>query len=82
MRLGTPGVAGDAPNNLTEPNDVITAPNGDIFVAEAHTGQNLERMTRSMPSIRERAPKEMPAGARVSASAAPRPRSLVLRPTA
>ena len=40
MRLGRAGVAGNPPEALTEPNDVITAPNGDIFVAEGHSGQN------------------------------------------
>ena len=39
MRLGKAGVAGSPPEALTEPNDVITAPNGDIFVAEGHAGQ-------------------------------------------
>lgn len=40
LRLGKPGMAGDGPDLLTEPNDVVTAPNGDIFVAEGHSGQN------------------------------------------
>ncbi len=40
LTLGTPGVAGDPPHALTEPCDVVTAPNGDIFVAEGHSGQN------------------------------------------
>jgi sugar lactone lactonase YvrE len=40
MTLGKAGVAGDPPEALTEPNDVVTAPNGDIFVAEGHSGQN------------------------------------------
>ena len=41
MRLGHAGMGGDpAAGMLTEPNDVITAPNGDIFVAEGHSGQN------------------------------------------
>jgi sugar lactone lactonase YvrE len=40
MTLGKKGVAGDPPEALTEPNDVITAPNGDILVAEGHAGQN------------------------------------------
>ncbi len=40
LRLGKAGVAGNPPDLLTEPNDVITAPNGDIFVAEGHSGQN------------------------------------------
>src|SRR6266545_2450097 len=40
MTLGKAGMAGDPPAALTEPNDVVTAPNGDIFVAEGHAGQN------------------------------------------
>ena len=40
MRIGKAGVAGNPPEALTEPNDVVTAPNGDIFVAEGHAGQN------------------------------------------
>lgn len=40
LRLGTPGVAGNPPNALTEPCSVVVAPNGDIFVAEGHSGQN------------------------------------------
>src|SRR5262245_12864957 len=40
LTLGKAGVAGNPPDALTEPNDVVTAPNGDIFVAEGHAGQN------------------------------------------
>jgi DNA-binding beta-propeller fold protein YncE len=40
MRLGKAGVPGTGPDTLNEPNDVITAPNGDIFVADGHSGQN------------------------------------------
>jgi sugar lactone lactonase YvrE len=40
MTLGKAGVAGNPPEALTEPNDVVTAPNGDIYVAEGHSGQN------------------------------------------
>ncbi len=39
MTLGTPGIAGDPPNRLNEPCDVLIAPNGDILVAEGHDGQ-------------------------------------------
>ena len=39
MRLGTAGVAGGGPDNFNEPCDVITAPNGDIFVSDGHSGQ-------------------------------------------
>ena len=40
LRLGTAGKAGNGPDTLNEPNDVITAPNGDVFVADGHSGQN------------------------------------------
>jgi sugar lactone lactonase YvrE len=40
LTLGRPGVAGDPPEALNEPCDVVTAPNGDIFVADGHSGQN------------------------------------------
>jgi DNA-binding beta-propeller fold protein YncE len=40
LTLGKPGVAGNPPDLLNEPNDVVTAPNGDIFVADGHSGQN------------------------------------------
>lgn len=40
LRLGTPGVAGNPPEALNEPCDVVTLPNGDILVSEGHSGQN------------------------------------------
>jgi len=39
MRLGRAGVAGSDRDTFNEPTDVITAPNGDIFVADGHSGQ-------------------------------------------
>ena len=40
LTLGEPGVAGDGSGPLLfTPCDVVTAPNGDIFVSEGHTGQ-------------------------------------------
>jgi hypothetical protein len=36
MTLGKSGQAGDAPGMFDTPSDVITAPNGDIFVADGH----------------------------------------------
>jgi DNA-binding beta-propeller fold protein YncE len=36
MRLGTAGVSGGGPAHFHDPGDVITAPNGDIFVADGH----------------------------------------------
>ncbi|MDX1647687.1 MAG: hypothetical protein R3304_11125 [Longimicrobiales bacterium] len=40
MTLGTPGVAGTGPDELNQPNDVVTAPDGSIFVSDGHSGQN------------------------------------------
>ena len=39
MTLGTPGEIGDPPTHFTDPNDVLVAPNGTIFVAETHGAQ-------------------------------------------
>jgi len=39
LTLGRAGVAGDGPDTFNEPNDVITAPNGDIFVSVGHSAQ-------------------------------------------
>ena len=40
LTLGTPGVAGDPPERLNEPCDIVTMPNGDILVSEGHSGQS------------------------------------------
>ena len=40
LRLGEAGQPGSGPGQLNEPCDVITAPNGDIFVSDGHSGQN------------------------------------------
>ena len=37
--LGTPGETGDPPTHFTEPNDVLVAPDGSIFVGETHGAQ-------------------------------------------
>lgn len=42
MTLGTPGESGAPPTHFTEPNDVLIAPDGSIFVAEAHNAQFLD----------------------------------------
>ncbi len=51
MTLGKAGVAGNPPDALTEPNDVVTAPNGDIYVAEGHSGQNTNAPPDSVARI-------------------------------
>ena len=42
MTIGTPGQAGDPPNRLTRPNDVVVGPDGTIFIVDSHgpTGTN------------------------------------------
>jgi DNA-binding beta-propeller fold protein YncE len=40
LRLGKPGVGARGTDTFLEPNDVVTAPNGDIFVSDGHSGQN------------------------------------------
>jgi sugar lactone lactonase YvrE len=42
LTLGTPGEAGDPPAKFTEPNDVLIAPDGSIFVGESHNAQFLD----------------------------------------
>jgi sugar lactone lactonase YvrE len=41
MSLGVAGRAGSEPGQLNQPNDVIVAPDGSIFVADGHGGQNM-----------------------------------------
>lgn len=42
LTLGQPGVAGDGTDALLNtPCDVVTAANGDIFVGDGHSGQNM-----------------------------------------
>ncbi|MGI9625377.1 MAG: hypothetical protein ACR2QM_00960, partial [Longimicrobiales bacterium] len=38
--LGTAGQPGSGPNQLNQPNDVVTAPDGSIFIADGHNGQS------------------------------------------
>jgi DNA-binding beta-propeller fold protein YncE len=46
MRLGKAGVAGDGPDEFNAPSAVITAPNGDIFVADGHGGMTNSRIVK------------------------------------
>ena len=43
MTLGTPGQTGNPPTHFTEPNDVLVAPDGSIFVAESHGAQFMDK---------------------------------------
>jgi hypothetical protein len=46
LRLGKPGVSGDGPDVFNRPSDVVTAPNGDIFVADGHGGDSNARIVK------------------------------------
>jgi streptogramin lyase len=46
MTLGTAGVAGEGPDTFNRPSDVVTAPNGDIFVADGHGGDSNARIVK------------------------------------
>lgn len=39
LTIGTPGEVGDPPTHLTDPNDVLVAPNGTIYIGETHGAQ-------------------------------------------
>ncbi len=41
LSLGTPGQPGSEAGKFNEPNDVITAPDGSIFVSDGHSGQSM-----------------------------------------
>jgi sugar lactone lactonase YvrE len=41
MSLGMPGMAGNDSRHFNQPNDVITAPDGSIFVSDGHSGQGM-----------------------------------------
>jgi DNA-binding beta-propeller fold protein YncE len=53
MSLGTAGQPGTGPNQFNQPNDVITAPDGSIFVSDGHSGQGMttdEAMQKGLAS--------------------------------
>ena len=41
LTLGTAGQPGSGPNQFNQPNDVVTAPDGSIFVGDGHDGQGM-----------------------------------------
>ena len=46
LTLGKAGVAGEAPDTFNAPSDVVTAPNGTIFVADGHGGDTNARIVK------------------------------------
>lgn len=59
LTIGVPGEAGDPPTHLTEPNDVLVAPDGSIFVAETHSAQYMDD---AGPNAKSRITKYSPDG--------------------
>ena len=49
LRLGVPGETGNDERHFNMPSDVITAPNGDIFVADGHGGNSNARIVKFAP---------------------------------
>jgi sugar lactone lactonase YvrE len=46
LQLGMPGMTGNDEMHFNQPSDVITAPNGDIFVADGHGGESNARIVK------------------------------------
>jgi len=46
MTLGKAGVSGSGPDLFDQPTDVVTAPNGDIFVTDSHRNGKNNRVVR------------------------------------
>jgi sugar lactone lactonase YvrE len=46
MTLGAAGVPGTDESHFNQPSDVVTAPNGDIFVADGHGGDSNARIVK------------------------------------
>ena len=49
MRLGTAGVAGRTRDTLDQPNDLLVAPNGNIFVGDGHPAGGNNRIVKYGP---------------------------------
>jgi streptogramin lyase len=46
LTLGKAGIAGAGEDTFNRPSDVVTAPNGDIFVADGHGGESNARIMK------------------------------------
>ncbi|HET7766429.1 MAG TPA: peptidyl-alpha-hydroxyglycine alpha-amidating lyase family protein, partial [Burkholderiales bacterium] len=46
LTLGRPGVAGETNDTFNRPSAVVTAPNGDIYVADGHGGASNARIVK------------------------------------
>jgi streptogramin lyase len=62
--IGTPGTAGDPPESLTRPSDVLVVPNGQIYVVDSHD-RDVARVVRYAADRLDRTPpRRPPLGAR------------------
>jgi DNA-binding beta-propeller fold protein YncE len=46
MTLGRPGIQGSGPDTFSNPNDVVVAPNGDIFIVDGHKPDGNHRIVK------------------------------------
>src|SRR5260370_1013539 len=46
LTLGTAGVAGEAPDKFNGPADIVTAPNGAIFIADGHVHNRVVKFSK------------------------------------
>ena len=46
LTLGTPGMPGDGPAQFNSPADVVSAPGGEIFIADGHNENGNNRVTK------------------------------------
>ncbi len=53
MTIGTPGESGLPPTHLNEPNDVVVAPNGNIYIAQGHRAQFVDAFGPSKNDVNE-----------------------------
>jgi hypothetical protein len=66
MRLGTKGVAGEAPILFNVPADVIVARNCDIFIADGHVGTPIAKFSEDGTFLKSWGTKGSGPGRRVS----------------
>ena len=67
LLLGTPGKAGNPPEAFTEPNDVVIAPDGSIFVGRVAHRAVPGRRTRRRRSAESRSSRQTGSSSRASA---------------
>jgi sugar lactone lactonase YvrE len=46
LTLGKAGVAGDGPDTFNRLSDVVTAPNGDVFIADGHANSRVVKYSK------------------------------------